>query len=237
MIKNDLLKLDFTSNQADIYLSLREIGPTKVGQLISKTGFHRSIIYRGLEELMARKLVFKTSRNGTNYYSISRPDHLLNEYDQKRELALDIVKKLEQSNRQNTPDIFVLTGEEGIEELFELNLASKKDILLIGTNYIAQKDYPEMYLKYEEKLLKRNIKRFVLAYPERKKDASLIKSAETRFLPKSFPQSPLVINIFGNSVAHTLWMKPQVTTLLTDKVVSDGYRNYFKLLWDQADKI
>ena len=53
-----------------------------------------------------------------------------------------------------------------------------------------------------------------------------------RYLPEQF-DSPNVIWVFGNKVAHILW-ESDVVILLDDARIADDYRNYFNLLWKNA---
>jgi len=80
----------------------------------------------------------------------------------------------------------------------------------------------------------KKVKRQVLTYPEFKEDTHLLKNAETRFLPKEYIKSPVLINIFGDSVAQLLWLNPVVIIVVKNKEMAEGYRDYFKLLWNKS---
>ena len=118
------------------------------------------------------------------------------------------------------------------------NKSEDRPLILIPSphipSYHLQKKYPEIYQKFEKNLLAKKVKRHVLTYAQFKEDVNLLKNAETRFLPQAYVKSPLLINIFGDSVAQILWSQPVVIIVVKNKVMADGYREYFKLLWEQS---
>jgi len=233
MIKDNLLQLNFSSSQADVYLAFVSLGQTKVGPIIEKTGFHRNIVYRALESFVKRGLAYKTSKRGVAYYTPVEPKKLFEEFSKKQSIAESVAAEL-QEVKPGLTEIKTLTDTQGIIDYLNLLLESKTDILVLGLDYHLQKKYPEIYQKFEKNLLEKKVKRQVLTYPEFKEDTHLLKNAETRFLPKEYIKSPVLINIFGDSVAQLLWLNPVVIIVVKNKEMAEGYRDYFKLLWNKS---
>ena len=75
----------------------------------------------------------------------------------------------------------------------------------------------------------------VLAYEsQRNADELHYPLTEVRYLPSTFPPSPLVIIIFGEYVVHTVSTDPIYMVRSKNEELATAYRQYFKLLWEQA---
>lgn len=225
----NLIELGFTHNQSVVYLAAIESGTTKAGAIIEKTGLHRNIVYTVLDELVRKKLVYETKQRGITYYAVANPKALTEEFKSRYELAGEVVQRLT-SIPVGKPEIFTLIGEEGIVEYLKLLLGSNFDIYTIGANYGLFNKYETIVKDYLQKREKNNHKSFILAYHDSKKDAARF-SATVRFLSPSFSRSPLVVDIFGEHVVQFVWQEPVVISIIKHKVIADGYRKYFDILW------
>lgn len=235
MLKDKLMQLGFSSNQADVYITLATLGQTKVGPIMTKTGLHRYLIYQALQQLVEKKLAYKIEKRGIAYYAITDPKLIINESKRNEELARETVVQL-RSARTDNPEILTLTDVQGITDYLEILLDSTEDILVIGLDYYLQKKYQDIYKQFEDRLLRKKIKRLVLTYEENKGEEKLMKGTETRFLPSSTIKSPVVINIFDDMVAQILFREPMVIIIVRHKKMAEEYRNYFQLLWKKSEK-
>lgn len=233
MLKDTFLHLGFTPNQAEVYKTLVEIGEAKVGELVSRTGFHWNIVNRALQDLVKRRLVYKTNKKGVAHYASANPQVLLAQYQQKLDLAQEAIDELK-NVQTGKPEVLVLTGEQGISDFLELLLQTKEYMNVMGVNYFWSKEYRELYNKFEDRFVKKGIKRLILANPKNKEYIETIREAETRFLPKELSNSPLAISIFDDYVAQIISAKPNLIIVVKNKEIAKGYRDYFKFLWDQA---
>lgn len=233
MLREQLLELNFTPNQANVYETLLELGQTKVGPIISKTQFHRNIVYRALEDLMARKLVYKITKRGIAYFEATDPAPLLDEIRKKQELASSVIKEIKSKKGSSKTEVLVLSGHQGVIDLCEMVIRAGEDLYLIGANYRIMETHKEYYPKYEQKLLQKHIKRFVLAQSQFRGLEELNKQAETKNLPTTFSSSPIVTWIFGETVAHLLWEQSETIFVIKNKKIADNYRQYFQILWSQ----
>ena len=56
-----------------------------------------------------------------------------------------------------------------------------------------------------------------------------------RYLPSKYA-SPMAINIYGDKTAIIHWAEKPVTVVIKSKEITDGYKNYFEILWGIAKK-
>ncbi|OGY84084.1 MAG: hypothetical protein A3F54_00850 [Candidatus Kerfeldbacteria bacterium RIFCSPHIGHO2_12_FULL_48_17] len=231
MLNEQLQNLGFSKNQAQVYLTLFDLGQTKVGPIIQRTGFHRNIIYRALDELIARKLVHRLSKRGVFYYEPASTEQLIFELDQKKSLAEQVLLELARKRAQPTSEVFVLSGKQGVADLFNAVLAEDDDLYLIGANGAGFRDHRDEALKFDRKRVAKGIRRFHLAIETtRGSELNALPDTQVKYLPGNF-SSPLVIWVFGSVVAQVLWEKPETIFLIRNKKLAEDYRKYFQLLW------
>jgi len=231
MLKEKLINLNFTPNQVSVYLALLELGETKVGSIIKKTGFHRNIIYRALDDLIAQKLVSKITHKGIFYYSVLDPSPILNDIKQQETIAQEVVKEIKSKKHPSPSELMILSGSSGILDLYEMIIEQGKDIYLLGATFDFTQKFQEQVPQLKEKLDKANIIHLILAQSHVRKQAKTEFKHKLKFLPKYFPPSPHVIWISGNIVAHVIWEEPEAIFVIKNKKIADNYRSYFKLLW------
>ena len=230
MLKEQLIELGFTPNQAEVYLALLDLGLIKVGPLVRKTGFHRTIVYRALKDLIARKLVYKTIRQGIAYFQSIDPDSLLDEIEQRQELAQLVVKKIKIRQRITSCETAQLSGFSGIEYLTQNILEQGEDLYIIGENGACIKRYPDHFRAFHLQRATKHIYFHALALPHQNTPSGLkIPLSEMGFFPYPVASS-LTMWVYGHTIALILWETNETITLIHNKKIADGFRDYFTLL-------
>ncbi len=237
MLREKLQELGFSQNQTDVYLALIELGQTKVGPLIQRTGFHRNIIYRALFDLIEKQLVYKLSKHGVAYFEPIDPTPLLHEQVRKQELVKEVIEELQKKTHVSESEILILKGEQGIKDLTNLILSENSDLYYLGANGMLVKRYPRMCREFLDRMAKKGLMSYYLAQEEAR---DIIPAFDTlgkiQFLPQ-LSSSPIVIWMFGNYVANVLWEENETIFVTKNKKIADDYRKYFHLLWSQDIKI
>ena len=232
MLKDKLLQLAFTSNQADVYLALLELGETKVGPIIHKTNFHRNIVYRALDDLIAKKLGSRITKRGVFYYGILNPEPLLNKIKIEEQLAKEVMDEIKSQKKPSPAEVMIFSGIKGLEEIYEMFIEQGENIYLIGANFSFHSAMSQA-LPILQRVKDKQIEHYAVAQPQaRAQKKEILQSVEhLRFLPNNFPPSPLVLWISGHFVSHVLWEQTPVAFLIRNKKIADNYRQYFQLLW------
>ncbi len=132
-------------------------------------------------------------------------------------------------------DVLTLRGKEGITQLCESVMSEGSDLYFIGANFSVLKTHSETFKEMSSRFSKSGLKMHVLCQESaRDVDKFLEKENDLRYLPKEF-NSPMVIWVFGNKVAHVLWDE-LIVTIVENKRVADDYRTYFDMLWKSSEK-
>lgn len=123
-----------------------------------------------------------------------------------------------------------LRGHEGIIKLCERVLEEGKDLYHIAATGAILKTHPDYYADFTRRRVEKGLHLRMLANEEtRGGKLHTLPLSEVKYLPKSFA-SPMVIWIFGDTVAHVLWREPETVFLIHDAQTADYYRTYYKAL-------
>jgi len=114
MLTDELQKLGFTKNETKTYLALFDLGKCRAGKIIEYTGLHRNLIYTALGELLKRGLVTKVEVEGVAEFSANDPRLLLEEIEEKKSTAKEIVDALKEKKKSGNREVTVYEGMDGI---------------------------------------------------------------------------------------------------------------------------
>lgn len=236
MLEKNLLSLGFTQNQIKVYIALLQLGQTKVGPLLHKTGLHRNIVYRALNDLIKLRLANVINRRGINYYAAIDPGPILLEQKKKRNIAKNVLRQIKDIQKISYSETLVLAGQQGILDLCEMVLKENTNTYVIGAVFNVMNSLDNELERFKERAKKKDIKHYALAQAHTRNEADFKMVEEIRFLPKSFPPTPHVIWTFGQVSSHILWEEPQTIFVIRNQKIAESYRQYFKLLWKKAKK-
>ncbi|UZE94311.1 MAG: hypothetical protein IB618_01935 [Candidatus Pacearchaeota archaeon] len=239
-----LEKIGLTKNDRKVYLTLLEIGTATVSDLVKKTGLHRSYIYDILDKLIDLGLVSFIIKNNKKYFNSENPERILQILESKehkiKEDKLEIKKILpELIKRQKIAtekqEVRIFIGKEGIKNILEDILKTKKDFVAFG----AEGRFKEIFKWYFDNWQKRRIKakiNYKIIYNIKlkgKRPTKEQKLVEVRFLPEKF-EFPATTIVYGNKVAIIIWDINPIGFVLESKDVVKSFLNYFELLWEIA---
>ncbi len=86
-LPEELRKLGLDKKEADIYLTLLEMGPSTVQELARAVDLSRPTVYRVLDDLQSKQLATKGKENKRTFFTANSPDSLLRVLKVKRRRA------------------------------------------------------------------------------------------------------------------------------------------------------
>jgi len=229
-----LQELGLTGNESKVYLALLQLGPSLAGNISRKSGLHRRTVYDTTEMLIKKGLLGYILRNNRRLFSASNPEKFLDILKEKENSVSEMLPEMisfYQSTKEKEETNFY-KGKNGLKTVFEEQLKSGKEILILGASQSAFDILPFYFKWYDKDRVKKRIKVKILASSK----LSRIPLSEIKYLPEKY-SSPLAVNIYGNKVAIILWKKDNpIAIVIKDNAISEGYRKYFELLWKTAKK-
>jgi HTH-type transcriptional regulator, sugar sensing transcriptional regulator len=228
---DELKQAGLTENESKIYLALIDLGPSLAGQISRKTGLHRRTVYDTTEMLIKKGLIGYILKNNRRLFQASNPERLIEIIEEKQNILFPIVEELKEkfTKTKSKEETNFYKGKEGLKNIFEDQLNSK-EILILGASPKAY-DVLQFYFKwYDKKRKKKKIKARIIAQDKKIKKIPL---SEIRYLPQKY-QNPVSVNIYEDKTAIILWALEPIAIVIKNKEITEGYKNYFELMWKIA---
>jgi len=222
-----------THNESKVYLALLDLGPSLAGEISRKTGLHRRTVYDVTEMLIKKGLIGYILKNNRKLFQASNPDRLLEIIKEKEDILSPIVQELQQkfTKTKEKEETNFYKGKEGLKNIFAEQL-DHKEILILGASPKAY-DILQFYFGFYDKERKaKKIKTRIIAS---NKEIKRIALSTTKYLPEKY-SNPVSINIYGDKTAIILWASEPLAIVIKNKEITEGYKNYFELMWKIAKK-
>ena len=184
--------------------------------------------------MLAKKgLVGYILKNNRRLFQASNPERILEIIKEKEDILSPIINNLKEkySKTREKEETNFYKGKEGLKTVFEDQL-NYKEILILGASPKAY-EVLKFYFKWYDKARKqKKIKSRIIA---QSRDVKKIPLAEIRYLPEKY-SNPVAVNIYGDKTAIILWAEKPIAIVIKDKAVSEGYKQYFELMWKIAKR-
>ncbi|KKU82386.1 MAG: Sugar-specific transcriptional regulator, TrmB family [Parcubacteria group bacterium GW2011_GWA2_47_8] len=115
-MKDTLISLGLTDNEADMYLHLLAISGGTAYDVIKKSGMHRNSVYTGLQSLVKKKLVTQVEKNKKQFFQPTDPQRILMLEEAHLDRIRDLVGNLQKLYQARPTEIIV---HEGLREYRE----------------------------------------------------------------------------------------------------------------------
>lgn len=232
-INKILDKLNFTKNEIKAYLTLLNIGKSKVSKIAKKAMMDRSSAYSALDTLAKKGMVSYVIEVNKKHYSPADPSKIIDYLKEKEELAKRIIPQLEGLYHQTKEekDITLYRGYKGMKTVLQQIIKEGKENLFFGSEGQFSERMPYYAPYYIKQLEKKDIKVRSIVRQDRKTDSS--KTTDQRYFPSDV-KSNVATNIFGDKIAIIIWSEIPEAILIKNKIATDSYRSYFNFMWDKA---
>lgn len=234
--------IGFDQNEALVYLSVLERGPSTVWEIAKQSGIKRPTCYVILDELEFRGYAGKTTDGKRAIYSVLSPRQLLQRVRTRQERFERALSELEglASTAPSKPKIQLFEGVEGVKQayLFTLDQPRGSELLLLGTSSVLETlaDFIPDYIaaRTKQKLTARAILADTRANRS-VKDRDKKEARQTRFLQEDQFDPTLELNIVGDTVLYIAHADRQpFATVIESASIAALQRQTFELLWTQA---
>ena len=152
-----LQDLGLSNGEIKIYLTLLELGSTKVGLVIEKTGMASSAVHNSINSLIEKGLTSYIKKGKIKYYQAVPPKQLIDFIEEKKKKFLQILPELElkQKLAREREEAEIFEGTKGITTMLNLLIDDSKkgdEYLFFAINIKEQnEEIQEIYLKNDVK--------------------------------------------------------------------------------------
>ncbi|HLC20267.1 MAG TPA: helix-turn-helix domain-containing protein [Candidatus Nanoarchaeia archaeon] len=232
--------LGLTGSEIKVYLSLLELGASTAGPIRDKTSLQNSVVHRALLSLINKGLISFILEAKRKLYQATEPEHFYDYIENKKQRFDQLLPELKSKQKRAThhEQASVYKGTRGIAEVYNtlLNSGAKEYLSFGGGKQCEERMGTFWWENLHTKRIKNKIKsRQVFDETVRLFGSALVKRplSQVRYLGKEFAQFQETV-IVGEYVAISVFTEKCYSFLLKDKLVADGYKKHFELLWKSA---
>jgi len=236
-----LQDLGLTQAEIKVYVALLEIGSSGAGHVLEKSGLQNSVVHRALNSLIEKSLINYVLEGRRKIYQATDPENFINFIDEKKRRFDKILPELKKKQRfaKKKKKATIYQGKRGIAEIYNKMVNSSGEYLTFGggspcENLMGTSWWMNIHQKrVTNKLKSRQVFDETVRKIGKKIDA--LPKSQVKFLSRDFEQFQETV-IVGDKVAINVFSKNPYGFLIEDKVVAEGYRKHFEILWKQAKK-
>jgi DNA-binding MarR family transcriptional regulator len=246
-----LERTGLTHAQAIIYLTLLELGQTKIGTIIEKTALQSSVVHNNINKLIDAGLVSFVLLGKIRQYQVADPAVFLSYLDKQKD-AIEENKtaisglmprlRLIRAHARSKTDVEVFRGKHGFQTAFleeyahvesgetvrflALPLEYHQDVVLEELFQSVNRLAIEKTCKFQGIGPKRVRSIWDRYYPDR-------KTYSFRYIDEDFPWD---VNIFEDCILISIWGDDPVLIRIRNTRFRDNALRYFTQKWNQAKK-
>jgi sugar-specific transcriptional regulator TrmB len=237
-----LEELGLTHNEAKTYLALLEVGETKTGAIVKKTGMHRVLIYDALASLIRKGLASSVTKENIMYFHAADPDRLVDFIQEKEASAKQLLPELKllQKEGGHKQQVMVYEGIRGLKSAMNnmlKELSCKDHHYVFASGNMADTMGPYYTVYQNNKRKKKIMTKVVYDTSFRKRcDVTSTTYGKIKFYPLGpFPTDTWIYKDKALIVTYTA--KPPIAILITSKETADSYKRLFEGFWKKAKKL
>ncbi len=249
MIESILQEVGLTKNEIKVYLALLDLGESKTGEILHKSGLNSGKIYEILDSLKRRGLVSVVIRNNVQYFSPAEPQRLFDYLEEERtklkekqedfrKIIPDIMKKI--NSRKQDAKVEVYYGFQGMKTAYSKEIPRyKKGAISYIFGVTAYKNYEKKVNDFFSNSImpKREAAkveaRRIFSEDSRNEKGYYQKGAKTKYLPYS---SPVSINVMGDLITIGIITEEPLVISIESAEVAKSFIQQFDFLWEIAKK-
>lgn len=240
--------MNFSEKEADVYLSLLELGKATVSVIARKAGLNRTTGYHILDSLTGKGLVSVSGSEPLQEFVAESPDKItellqkkFEEYQKYLNQAKETVPQLKSfHNISDRPKVRFYEGRQGLIDVYEDTLTSHEPLRAYANFEDMHKALPDYFPSYYLRRAKRglNIRGVVPITAEalEREKHNKKEAREMVFVPHDkFYFSP-EIDMYDNKVMIASW-KEKLGIIIESEEIADAMKKIFELAWIGAKSL
>jgi len=230
--------IGLTNAEIKAYIALLELGITKVGAVIEKSGLQSSVVHNCLHKLQEKGLVSYMKKGQIKHYKATDPNNFVNFIDEKKRNFKKILPELllKQKLAEDRNEAVIYEGWKGVMNMIVESIKNSKK----GDEYL--------FFSADIKPINQEIQDFFRKFdPKRKAKGLIVKGialtklrhlfedrVKRGFMQMKYSEQPIPPNmsICNDNVALFNWGEKPVAYLIYSKQLAEKYRNFFYSIWD-----
>lgn len=237
-----------TKNQSRIYLILIENGELTPPEIAKLSGESRANAYMVLRRLEQLELIEKMTNSKKVSYQALNPVALEKLIETKRLETSRIENQVKLAMPQmlsyyysftEKPGIRLLQGTEGLKEIYNDTLRTKKDIYFMRTPAEVQVMGEDFFARYKKRRAELGITTYAITVGpyslRRTLQDDALKMVRT-WINASDYTAPVEINVYGDKVAYLVYGEEIMGVVIQSKFIAESMRQIFAIIQKSYSK-
>jgi len=242
-IAQALKSFGLNDREINVYVSLLELGSSKVNRIAEKSSIIRETTYGILKSLIEKGLANYVIKGGVKYFSATDPSQLISMLKEKQEIIQEVLPTLRSLTK--TPytrtQVELYEGNDGLKTVYkEIINGPQKEIRGFLNTKLAKELLPFFLPSISRERAKKRIKSLMLM-DDSEESRERVKNdkkelRETRVLPvlNNFKTG---IYLFGNKTAFVMLKKDEPKgIIINDESIAQSLEEIHKYLWAKSQK-
>lgn len=232
--------LGLTQAEIKVYIALLELGNSSAGNILEKSGLQNSVVHRALNSLIQKSLINYVKEGKRKIYQATDPENFFTYMEEKKRRFNEILPQLKkaQSTQKEREKATIYKGLRGLKEVYNImiNAKGKEYNTFGGGSPCENLPGSTWWLNLHRRRIANKLPaRQVFDETVRKIGTKINKLPLThvKFVSKEYAQFQETV-IVGDYMSINVFTKNPYSFLIQDKVVADGYRKQFEILWKTA---
>lgn len=238
--------LGLSKNEAEVYISLLELGQVGLTEIATKSKINRTSLYKVIKQLEEKKLIKVAIRGKRKVYFAEAPNELQKLAQDRLSLTEELLPTLLSLTSQSKvrPTLQYLEGIEGIIKAFRETLSSTDKVILAfsGIDVLAFKSKALLKFwegEYANQRIKKGIKVRLIA-PDGELGQQMKKRGEkelreTKLLPASSYQFESEIHVYDDIVAFISFSQGEEFAIrVKSKPLATTLKMIWRIVWNSA---
>ncbi|HLD15700.1 MAG TPA: helix-turn-helix domain-containing protein [Candidatus Nanoarchaeia archaeon] len=229
--------LGLSKGEIGVYITLLEIGTTKVGKIIEKSGMASSAVHNSINSLVEKGLVSYIKKGKIKSYQATPAKNILDFIDEKKKKFLEVLPELEAKQKfaKEKQEAEIFKGIKGILSMLNIQIEDTNNgdeyrffaTQLEGKNEEIQK----FFRRYDAKRAEKGLIIKGLAPSNLK---SLFQGRKVLKMKYTDNPIPSDISICKDKVALISWGENPVGYLIISKQIFEKFKRFFDETWKNA---
>ena len=231
--------LGLSAGEVRVYLALLELGSTKVGKIIKKSGAASSAVHNAVNALISKGLISFVKKGKIKFYHAVPPRQLVDFIEDKKKKVMELLPQLElkQKLAAERQEAEIFEGIKGIIAMLNrlIEDGKKMEEYLFFATYVGEKneEIQEFFRRFDSKRAAKGLVVKGLAPPTIKPLFDGRKVLKMRYTDFPLPSD---ISIFKGKVAFIAWGEMPVGYLITSPQIYAMFKKFFNNLWGVIKK-
>lgn len=232
--------LGLTHAEIKVYLTMLELGSSSAGPILERSGLQNSVVHRSLNTLIDKGVINFILEGRRKVYQATDPEYFFRFIDDKKERFKSILPDLKrkQSMARKVEAATIYKGVRGVNEVYNImvNTPGKEYLTFGGGKECEARMGGSWWMGVHRKRIANRLRsRQVFDETVRAigEDIGSLPISQVRFVGRKFEQFQETV-VVRDKVAITVFTEHPYSFLIRDKVVAEGYRKHFELLWGMA---